>query len=157
MTKQIQKDKNIISLQIWDTNGTERYKSMTKSFFRNSDACILVFDLTSAKTFEDVEFWRKIFLEEIDPNEREQFPFVLLGNKNDLKDDKEVKDEEIQKYCNQHNSMHYFSVSAKTGENVEKAFIKISDLSLERIKEKNKLPEIELIKVTKKQKSSCIC
>ena len=154
-SKEIQKNENKIRLQIWDTAGEERFKSITKTFYRNSAGCILVFDLTSPQSFEDVEFWRKEFLDEIDSNEREQFPFVLLGNKNDLKDSIEVKDEDIQKYCNEHNNMPYFSVSAKTGENVEKAFIKITDLAFE--KNKNiELPEIEPAQITTKPKP-CIC
>ena len=111
LAKQIQKDKNTISLQIWDTNGTERYKSMTKSFFRNSEACLIVFDLTSADSFDDIEKWRELFLEEIDSNERKGIPFVLLGNKNDLIDKKEkqcVKDEVIQNYCKEHDKYAVF-------------------------------------------------
>ena len=159
LTKEIQKEENLIILQMWDTAGTERYDSITESFFRNSETCVLVFDLTSEKSFNDVEIWRKKLIEKLDQDEREKYPFVLLGNKSDLKDQIEVKDEVIQQYCIEHNSMPYFSVSAKTFENVEEAFAKVADIAFERnIKNKQiSLPEVKPIQVTKQTNKRKCC
>ena len=160
LTKQIQKDENTISLQMWDTAGTEQFNSVAGGFYRNSESCILVFDLTNSDSFAEVEVWRKRILEKLNPPEGEKFPFVLLGNKNDLKDSIVVKDEDIQKYCNQHNNMPYFSVSAKTSENVEVAFNKVADLAFERYtKEELPLPEIKPVQLIEKteEKKGCFC
>ena len=77
-----------IQLQLWDTAGTERYNSMGQNFYRNSEACVLVFDLTVKDSFTNIDNWRKEFLTSLGPKDPESFPFVLVGNKSDMKDDK---------------------------------------------------------------------
>jgi small GTP-binding protein len=140
LTKQIQKGDNILHLQMWDTAGSERYHSITSGFYRNSETCILVFDLTNTTSFDNVEVWRKEFLESLNPPEGDKYPFVLIGNKNDLKDMTQVKDEDIQKYCNSHNNMPYFSCSAQNNDNVEEAFYKVADLAFERNTKNDEMP-----------------
>ena len=159
LTKQIQKGENIINLQLWDTAGSEKYHSITSGFYRNSETCVLVFDLTNSSSFENVEVWRKEFLENLNPPEGDKYPFVLLGNKNDLKDIKQVKDEDIQQYCSSHNNMPYFSVSAQTSENVDEAFIKVADLAFERNTQNDEmpLPEIKPIQVIKEPEKKKCC
>ena len=104
---------------------------MGASFYRNSVLCILVFDLTSLESFNDVEFWRKTFLDQLQPQNPESFPFILIGNKFDLKNDIKVNNEDIEKYCKEHNNMPYFNASAQDGINVEDAFNKVADLAYE--------------------------
>ena len=159
LTKQIQKGENIINLQLWDTAGSEKYHSITSGFYRNSETCVLVFDLTNSSSFENVEVWRKEFLENLNPPEGDKYPFVLLGNKNDLKDIIQVKDEDIQQYCSSHNNMPYFSVSAQTSENVDEAFIKVADLAFERNTQNDEmpLPEIKPIQVVKEPEKKKCC
>lgn len=132
MTKQLQKGDNSIQLQLWDTAGTERYHSMGAGFYRNSESCILVFDLTDEDSFNSVETWRAEFLKQLNPPDADTYPFVLLGNKNDMKEDIKVKDEDIQKYCSEHNNMPYYSTSAKDNINLEEAFGKVADFAYTR-------------------------
>ena len=162
LTKQIKKEDFIIILQIWDTCGLETFLSFSSGFYRNSDSCILVFDLSNKQSFESIENWRKEFLEKLNPLEGEKYPFILIGNKNDLKDIIQVKDEDIQKYCSSHNNMPYFSCSAQTAENVEKAFLKVADLAFERncqIEEDISFPKTKNIQINdlivKRQNSRC--
>ena len=159
LTKQIQKGENIINLQLWDTAGSEKYHSITSGFYRNSETCVLVFDLTNSTTFQNVEVWRKEFLENLNPPEGDKYPFVLLGNKNDLKSIIQVKDEDIQQYCSSHNNMPYFSVSAQTSENVDEAFIKVADLAFDRNTQNDEmpLPEIRPIQVIKEPERKKCC
>ena len=70
--------------QIWDTAGQERYQSLGVAFYRGADACILVFDLTNLKSFQNLDRWRDDFLIQTSPEDPENFPFVLIGNKVDL-------------------------------------------------------------------------
>ena len=149
LTKQIIKEDCIITLQLWDTCGSERFHSITSYFYRSSQACILVFDLTNKKSFENIEDWRKEFLEKLNPPESENYPFVLIGNKNDLKDIIQVKNEDIQQYCSSHNNMPYFSCSAQSAENVEDAFLKVVDLVFERNIENEdiSLPEVKPLQI----------
>ena len=84
------KDYNI-TLQIWDTAGQDRFRSITKSFFRNTNGIIFVYDVTSRKSFHSVKDWIK------DSELHDSgFEKILVGNKIDLKDQREVKFDELK-------------------------------------------------------------
>mgnify|MGYP002524217837 CR=1 FL=1 len=161
MTKEINIDGSIIQLQIWDTAGSEKHNAIGKSFYRNSECCVLVCDLTDPKSFDSVESWRKEFLDHTNLKDPDNFPFVLLGNKNDIKESIKVKDEDIQRYCNSHNNMTYFSVSAKNNDMVEESFKKVADLAFKRNTDNEdiQLPEIKPLKVEKNisNQNGCKC
>ena len=70
-------------LQIWDTAGQERFQSLSYSYYRGADCCGLVYDVTNPETFEKISQWKEMFLKNLDPNEPQTFPFVLIGNKSD--------------------------------------------------------------------------
>lgn len=76
----------VLTCQIWDTAGQERFQSLGNSFYRGADCCILVFDVTIARTFEDLENWRNEFLLQANVPDPDNFPFVVLGNKVDQAD-----------------------------------------------------------------------
>lgn len=129
LTKLMQRGEESIQLQLWDTAGAERYNSMGSSFYRNSEACILVFDLTNQDSFRNIEAWRNEFLNTLNPPDAATYPFILLGNKTDMKDVITVKNEEIEAYCKEHNNMPYFATSAKDDINLEEAFNKVADMA----------------------------
>ena len=161
LTKQLTRQNASINLQIWDTVGSERYHAMGSSFYRNSEACVLVFDLTSEVSFNNVETWRKEFLTSLNPPEGDKFPFVLFANKSDLETDIKVSDDNIKAYCLEHNDMPYFKVSAKNGNSVEEGFDKVCDLAFNRAgkKEDILLPDIKAVKVQPptEKKGGCLC
>jgi len=99
-------------LQIWDTAGQENYRSIGASYYRNTDCCLLVFDKTSHKSLNDIDEWRRSFIESSNLKEDGLFPFILIGNKNDLKERIEVSEEEILKVCAL-NNYTYYDISAK--------------------------------------------
>merc|ERR1712230_223824 len=92
-------DQRLVTMQIWDTAGQERFQSLGVAFYRGADACILVFDLTSKKSFQNLNTWREEFLIQASPRDPESFPFVVLGNKVDLKDSRMVAVKEANQYC----------------------------------------------------------
>ena len=162
MTKSLQKGEDTIQLQIWDTAGTERYNSMGQSFYRNSEACVLVFDLTLPDSFKNVENWRKDFLSSLNPPDPDTYPFILVGNKSDIKNNILVNNDEIDAYCKEHNNMPYFATSAKEDINLEETFAKVADLAYERNtkNEDNFVPvETKFLKVNKEEpkKNKCGC
>ena len=120
------------SIYFWDTAGSERYRSVNALFYRGSDACIVVFDLTKIQTFSNVSYWMDEFLLNTSPENAEKFPFVLLGNKSDLINDYTVGERMIENFCKERN-IKYFSVSAKTYDNLEQAIGYIIDKAIERI------------------------
>lgn len=76
-----------LPLQIWDTGGQERFRSMVSTFYKGSDGCVLAFDVTDPESFEALGIWRDDVLAKINPVEQ-SYPMVVLGNKIDLEDRK---------------------------------------------------------------------
>ena len=126
-----------MELILWDTAGQEKANILTINFYHDTEGCALVFDLTDKSSFKNVEFWRKEFLDKLQPPEGDEYPFILIGNKYDRIEFPFVKEEDIKEYCSSHYNMPYFSCSAKTGDNVENAFTKIAELALNRVNKKN--------------------
>ena len=73
-----------VTLQIWDTAGQERFQSLGRAFYRGAEACVLVFDITNQKTFENLSIWKQEFLVKAMPKDPDSIPFFVLGNKVDL-------------------------------------------------------------------------
>lgn len=74
--------------QLWDTAGQERFQSLGVAYYRGADCCVLVYDVNSAKSFETLDSWRDEFLIQASPHDPENFPFVVLGNKIDVEENK---------------------------------------------------------------------
>ena len=117
------KYKNInIKLQIWDTSGQEKFRSIARNFYRNSDAIFIVFDLNNKDTYNSIKQWIND-VEEYCPNIKK----ILLGNKSDL--EKNVSEEIIKNFAKE-NNLQYFETSAKNGTNIKEAFKAMVDLLL---------------------------
>ena len=101
---------NEITLQIWDTAGQERYRGLIPSYVRNSSIVFIVFDITNRKTFESIPKWIEL-IKSIEKN-----ILVLIGNKEDLKEKREVKKKEGEDLAKE-NEMSYFELSAKRDNN----------------------------------------
>merc|ERR1712010_401852 len=128
-------DQRLVTMQIWDTAGQERFQSLGVAFYRGADACILVFDVTTKKSFDALDTWRDEFLVQASPTNPNDFPFVVLGNKIDLKESRVVTMKEAKQYCIQRNIVSdsqpmYWETSAKTKECVDQAFFQVAMLAL---------------------------
>ncbi|XP_074165081.1 ras-related protein Rab-7b isoform X1 [Sminthopsis crassicaudata] len=119
LSKVIMVDNTTLKLQIWDTGGQERFRSIISTFYKGSDGCILAFDVTNRDSFHALDIWRGDILQKVVPMEQ-VFPMVVLGNKIDL-DDREVSQEKALDWCKE-KDIPYFEVSAKNDINVEQAF-----------------------------------
>ena len=132
LTKELNLDNSLVQLQLWDTAGQEKFHAMGASFYRNAECCVLVCDLTDAKSFETIDTWRQEFLTQLAPKDPDNFPFVLLGNKCDKEGERKVAETKIRQYCEVKNHMPYFETSAKDNTNVDKAFEEIARLAFTR-------------------------
>ena len=127
---------------------------MGSSFYRNSEACVLVFDLTEENSFKNLDIWRNEFLRMLNPPDEDEFPFILIGNKSDREKDIIITKERINTYRKAHHNMVYFPTSAMDGTNLEEAFNKVAELALERYQRNNMeivLPEAKYLKFDKKE------
>ena len=125
-------------MQIWDTCGSERFKSLTSSFIKTCSAFILIFDLTRKNTFHNIDHWIKIIKENTSP----KF-MILIGNKSDLINERNIDKEIILDYCEK-NLFNYMEISAKNNLNIEKLFKEVAYQLYNDIKksEKNDIKNI---------------
>ncbi|EOA36184.1 hypothetical protein CARUB_v10010068mg [Capsella rubella] len=128
LTKEVQFEDRLFTLQIWDTAGQERFQSLGVAFYRGADCCVLVYDVNSAKSFEDLNNWREEFLIQASPSDPENFPFVVIGNKIDVDggNSRVVSEKKARAWCASKGNIPYYETSAKEGTNVEDAFLCIT-------------------------------
>ena len=115
LTKIVQTEQHRIQLQLWDTAGQELFRSVTRGYYRGSAGALLVFDLTNRDSFDNIERW----LRDIRDVARSDVVTLLIGNKSDLSERRQVSYEEAESFAKAH-AMQYFETSAKTGENITK-------------------------------------
>jgi len=135
LTKEVMIDDKLVTMQIWDTAGQERFQSLGVAFYRGADSCVLVYDITDAKSFESLVGWKEEFLVQAAPNNPTDFPFVCVGNKSDLADtQRSVPTHKATAWCEspEGGSMPHFEASAKESTNVEIAFKRIAEKALAR-------------------------
>ena len=110
-----------IKVKILDTAGQERFQSIAANYIKKADGIVFVYDITKAYTFTNLEKW----LSNIDEVANDK-PCLLIGNKSDMNDKREVSKEEGMEFTKKFKKeTHFYETSCKTGENVDKA---INDL-----------------------------
>ena len=107
-----------IKLTLIDLNGDHYYRNTLKTYYKNANGFLLIYDVSSRDSFNSLNEW----LQYIDSNAEEQSKEfkILIGNKKDL--DERIIDESEGKQFANNNNMPYFETSAKTSENVEGVF-----------------------------------
>jgi small GTP-binding protein len=109
-----------VQLDIWDTAGQEKFKSIVPMYYKGAKGIIIVFDLTNKDSFEGAKKW----IHDVENNNNGAF-LILVGNKLDL-DNRQVSSDQAINYTNSKN-IHYIETSAKTGENLEEVFKMAAD------------------------------
>jgi len=116
-----------IKLQIWDTAGQERFHTITTSYYRGAMGIMLVYDITNAKSFDNIAKW----LRNIDEHANEDVERMILGNKCDMEDKRVVSKERGDGIAKEHN-IKFLETSAKTNINIEPAFIQLAEAILDK-------------------------
>ena len=132
--KSINIGEKTIKLQLWDTAGTEKFRSITTGYYRGADAAFVVFDLSSKTSFKAVSEWIENYYKYKNPDSEKNV--VLIGNKVDLVDKREVTQEEAENYVKD-NNIFYFETSAKEGKNIEECFNFMAEKLLEQYENKD--------------------
>ena len=145
-----------VTLKIIDTCGQEKYRSLSKSYFKNTDGVLFVFDLSNNESFKEITDWIKLFNE--NHNGKEKVPKCLVGSKCDL--EKKVTDDKIKEVSQKYN-LHYYETSAKDNFNINKLFEDMSKILYENKKlnknEKQKSIKIINQKIEEKPKKRNCC
>ena len=110
-------DGKMVKIQIWDTAGQDRFRSITKNYYKGAHGIILIYDITNQKTFENVKNWINQIKEEVS----NKVTIILVGNKIDDEDHRVVSTEQGEKMAKDFGLM-FFECSAKSGVNIDSTF-----------------------------------
>jgi Ras-related protein Rab-1A len=141
-----------VKVLIYDSAGHERFRKVAVNQFKGSQGVILIYDVTEKKSFERVTAWMESIKEEVDS---ENVEILLLGNKIDLENERAVTLKEGTEIAKNYN-VEFMETSAKTGENVESAFMRIINKIYNKTKSNHvKQGQQLLSKEEPKKKSKC--
>ncbi|XP_042305908.1 ras-related protein Rab-37 isoform X5 [Sceloporus undulatus] len=142
-----------VKLQIWDTAGQERFRSVTHAYYRDAQALLLLYDITSRMSFDNIRAW----LTEIHEYAQKDVVIMLLGNKADVSSERVVRTEDGESLAREY-GVPFMETSAKTGMNVELAFLAIAKELKQRAILQPEEPRFQIhdyIESQKKRSSCC--
>ena len=135
-------DGSIVQLNLLDTAGQERYQSMNEIYYKKADCCLLVYDITSRDSFDVV---KNFYVRKINEYKNQILKVVLLGNKADLKDQRQVEDIEGSDLALE-NGYIFMESSCKDNYNVSDAFTTLVEMTNIELKKNNRLNSFVLEK-----------
>eukprot|EP00927_Polykrikos_kofoidii_P071140 TRINITY_DN67465_c0_g1_i1.p1 TRINITY_DN67465_c0_g1~~TRINITY_DN67465_c0_g1_i1.p1 ORF type:complete len:203 (-),score=39.84 TRINITY_DN67465_c0_g1_i1:235-843(-) len=153
--KIVERNNRKLKLQVWDTAGQERFRTLTPAYYKAAMGVVIAYDVTCRTTFEHVGFWTEQLEEHGDPSVQR----ILVGNKVDLVDHRQVTTQEGAEFAAKFN-MQFFETSAKEETCVEDAFLAIADLVVAHRYANapaaaSNLGRVELTGIAHKKKKSC--
>ena len=143
--KSLEVDKKLVKMQIWDTAGQERFRNVISSYFKGAHGILLIYDITAKDSFKELENW----LGEVERNANSQVLKILIGNKCDLEERREISKDEGEAFA-MRNGMQFMETSAKLNTNVNEAFEALAKIMVESSNKRNAINfEKKTIKVDK--------
>ena len=106
-----------IKVQLWDTAGQDKYRTIAKNYFKGSHGILLLYDITKQSSFNNIREWIQDIREEVSP----KAIIFLIGNKIDLADQRKISKEKGIELAEEY-KLPFFEASAKSGENVDEVF-----------------------------------
>ena len=162
LTKEVSINGTATTLQIWDTAGHEKFMSFGAAFYRGSDCCLLVVDVTNEASFKSLDTWKKEFLDGASVTNPNDFPFVVLVNKMDEDPSKHlVQLSAVKQWCENNGGIPMYETSAKTGAQVDTAFLDVATKVVQSMKDVQQQPtgsiNIEVASSQNKQSGGGCC
>ncbi|CAG9312817.1 unnamed protein product [Blepharisma stoltei] len=162
VNKEVNANGKLVNLRIWDTSGQERYQSLSFGFYRNTDICILVYDITLNRSFENLSYWIEDFKTQMGISNPSEFPFVLVGNKGDKHNGRTVPMDIVKNWCKANGNIPFFEASIRDKSSIDAIFEKAAEIAIQKIGIKNiRHSAIKLNKSKDKETSfkenSCNC
>ncbi|KAI1266064.1 ras family-domain-containing protein [Xylariaceae sp. FL1019] len=121
LSKTMYLEDRTVRLQLWDTAGQERFRSLIPSYIRDSSVAVVVYDISNAKSFQNTKKW----IDDVRAERGNDVIIVLVGNKTDLNDKREVTTQQGEEEAKKNNLM-FVETSAKLGHNVKTLFRRIA-------------------------------
>jgi len=126
-TKQIDLDDRLIKLQIWDTAGHEKFRTITTSYYKSAHAIIILYDITQKASFDHIRNW----ITEIDKFGKQGVLKVIVGNKLDMENNRKITKEAAENLALKY-GIKLWEVSAKDNTNIEEMFLDTIKTLLEK-------------------------
>jgi len=156
LSKTMYLDDRTVRLQLWDTAGQERFRSLIPSYIRDSSVAVVVYDVTNAKTFEQTRKW----VDDVRAERENNVIIVLVGNKTDLSDKRQVTEAQGQEEARKNNLMH-IETSAKLGHNVKLLFKRIAQAlpGMEEggAQDRGQMIDVNINSNTQQEEQGCSC
>ena len=125
-SKQIEIDDKLIKLQIWDTAGHEKFRTITTSYYKSAHAIIILYDITEQSSFDHINNW----MIEIDKFAKQGVLRIIVGNKKDLESKRQVSTKDAESFGDKY-SIKLMEISAKDNTNIDALFLNIIKRLLE--------------------------
>eukprot|EP00484_Ammonia_sp_Unknown_P005353 CAMPEP_0197056828 /NCGR_PEP_ID=MMETSP1384-20130603/90060_1 /TAXON_ID=29189 /ORGANISM="Ammonia sp." /LENGTH=202 /DNA_ID=CAMNT_0042491001 /DNA_START=96 /DNA_END=704 /DNA_ORIENTATION=+ len=147
-------DDKVVKLQIWDTAGQEKFKTITSSYYRNAHAVMIVYDVSDRKSFDNIESW----LGDIEKFCPDKVSKMIIGNKCDIEpSERQVELSFAQSYA-ENLKIPYMETSAKTADNVEHAFYSmVQQLIKNKVAQGKRASAIDINSKLANKNSGCAC
>ena len=133
-----------VNIVFEDTSGQERYHSLSLNFIRKANGIVLMYDITQKHTFDTVSNW----CNQIWEYQKKDFPVILLGNKCDLENERQVQREEGEQIANE-KGIKFLETSNKNGKNIKESVKELVDMILKK-KHSNSDEDIKSVKLDRK-------
>ena len=144
----ILEEQKIVKVQLWDTAGQDKFRAITRNYYKGASGIILIFDVTNVKSYENIKKWINEIKEEIS----EKVAIVLIGNKIDNAQERKISKEQGDKLASEI-GVKFFETSAKTGEGInESVFFLVKKIFENDPEVKNKYQGRNLKMYNKKRK-----
>ncbi|OHT13085.1 small GTP-binding protein [Tritrichomonas foetus] len=126
LTKVITTPNGNVRLQLWDTAGQEKFRSLAPMYYRSAAVAVLVYDITQKQSLDGLEDWAA----EIADKAPHNIKLVVIGNKTDLEEDRQVTQQQGKELANNLNAVIHGETSAKTGAGINEIFAQIAELDI---------------------------
>ena len=147
-------NKKKVKLKLIDTGGQEKYRAISKSYFKNTDGVLFVYAIDEQKSFDDITEWIDLFNRE--NNDKEGFPKILVEAKNDLE---RVVDKEISEKFAKERGLSWISTSSKANDKIDDLFQQMAEeIYKEKTKNGNKKQKnivLKKVEENNKKKGGC--
>ncbi len=119
---EIEQIESKVRLILWDIAGQDKYEKSRHAYYEGCAGALFIYDITRYSSFENIEFkWLKDYKKYV----KDKDSYILIGNKNDLENQRGVYKEDATKLAKRINAIDFIETSAKLGDNVENAFLKL--------------------------------